>query len=995
MSNVLQDTDGNLTFDQYAVSDFWVGGIDADGYPTLVADVPTLSGVPYHLTFSMAANLASNQSDVAIEVSFADQVVGTFEHSGALYAEQEISFTGTGSTETLSFRIIDNTSSGDLTIDTSGVIPSYAKTVIFGDQSFDVDAFVPGQSLLYQVLNGQLVKFDLETQSYQEAEIPSVFNINAIGYNTDLDVIMGHARQSGTDSLGVSVANGDIVMIDARGATYKIASTPYAHYIGDFDDQGNLWTFPGNLWYGVRYDLSAIDETGAPAITVVDLPPIGVPTGGLADLAYHPDTKSFYGIAHGGADGANGHIVRIDVSALDVGGEPTVTTVPVVSVLVDGELRSGMPKTAFGATMVDGDGNIYVGANNANHDLDDATPKTGGFYAMQFDTDSQAYTMELLSEATPVGSNDGAMDTRGLDPFLGIDASATVLLRAPELTIAIAEDDEVLLTSGGDARSINLLANDETTAAGGVEITHINGQAAALGLSLTLPSGGTATLGQGGLLTAQGAATLTTVTETLTYRIEDANGVADEGVVRIVTSPVDGTGGNDHMMANFRDADGNMIEGADGEGEVILGYAGDDKIFSHRGRDIIYGGSGADFIRAHEGDDAIYGESGNDVLDGGVGADTMIGGAGNDVYYIDDLEDIVSEGEGGDGHDLVKTAHSHVLADVMEDLWLIEGTGATEGTGNAGANFIRGNELANTLIGLAGADTIIGLGGDDSINGGEAADQMHGGDGHDTISGEGGDDKLHGGAGGDLFFGGAGADTLCPGLGDDTIYGGDGDDLLSGGAGADEMHGGDGDDRYIVTDVEDLIFENANNGHDRVHSTVSFTLPDNFEILRLSGQGDMNATGNDLNNRLIGNRQGNEINGLGGVDRINGRGGKDTLSGGDGRDKLNGGNGRDELYGGDGNDKLRGAGGQDVLDGGRGDDKIFGGGAGDTLIFRAGDGHDTVKGFSRVADEVLLFGVSSDDVSFIARNGGVEMSFSTDSVFFAGVGDGIIDYLLS
>ena len=209
------------------------------------------------------------------------------------------------------------------------------------------------------------------------------------------------------------------------------------------------------------------------------------------------------------------------------------------------------------------------------------------------------------------------------------------------------------------------------------------------------------------------------------------------------------------------------------------------------------------------------------------------------------------------------------------------------------------------------------------------------------------------------------------------------------------MHGGDGDDRYIVTDVEDLIFENANNGHDRVHSTVSFTLPDNFEILRLSGQGDMNATGNDLNNRLIGNRQGNEIHGLGGVDRINGRGGKDTLSGGDGRDKLNGGNGRDELYGGDGNDKLRGAGGQDVLDGGRGDDKIFGGGAGDTLIFRAGDGHDTVKGFSRVADEVLLFGVSSDDVSFIARNGGVEMSFSTDSVFFAGVGDGIIDYLLS
>lgn len=209
------------------------------------------------------------------------------------------------------------------------------------------------------------------------------------------------------------------------------------------------------------------------------------------------------------------------------------------------------------------------------------------------------------------------------------------------------------------------------------------------------------------------------------------------------------------------------------------------------------------------------------------------------------------------------------------------------------------------------------------------------------------------------------------------------------------MHGGDGDDRYIVTDFEDLIFENADEGRDRVHSAVSFALPDNVEILRLSGEGEMNATGNDLDNRLIGNRQANEVLGLGGVDKINGRGGRDTLSGGDGSDKLNGGIGHDELYGGDGDDKLRGAGGQDILDGGRGDDKIFGGGAGDTLVFRTGDGHDTVKGFSRSADEVLLFGITQDEISSIARNGGVEMSFGADSVFFAGVGDGEIDYLLS
>ena len=36
----------------------------------------------------------------------------------------------------------------------------------FLGKSVTVDAFAPGQNFIYQVLNGQLVKFDLETNGY-------------------------------------------------------------------------------------------------------------------------------------------------------------------------------------------------------------------------------------------------------------------------------------------------------------------------------------------------------------------------------------------------------------------------------------------------------------------------------------------------------------------------------------------------------------------------------------------------------------------------------------------------------------------------------------------------------------------------------------------------------------------------------------------------------------------------------------------------------------
>lgn len=136
-----------------------------------------------------------------------------------------------------------------------------------------------------------------------------------------------------------------------------------------------------------------------------------------------------------------------------------------------------------------------------------------------------------------------------------------------------------------------------------------------------------------------------------------------------------------------------------------------------------------------------------------------------------------------------------------------------------------------------------------------------------------------------------------------VLTGNDGNNILDGGAGADNMTGGRGDDTYIVDDNFDVINELPGSGTDRVISTAaSFRLNSNVEHITLAGTGDINATGNDLANTMIGNSGHNLLVGHGGDDRISGGAGNDRLSGGAGNDQLSGGAGADWMEGGDGAD---------------------------------------------------------------------------------------------
>lgn len=135
-----------------------------------------------------------------------------------------------------------------------------------------------------------------------------------------------------------------------------------------------------------------------------------------------------------------------------------------------------------------------------------------------------------------------------------------------------------------------------------------------------------------------------------------------------------------------------------------------------------------------------------------------------------------------------------------------------------------------------------------------------------------------------------------------TLSGGEGDDRIIGGAGNDTMIGGAGNDTYVVDATGDVVVEAANEGNDRVESTVSFTLSGHVETLALTGAAAIDGTGNGMDNAIFGNSAGNVLSGGGGNDALNGGGGNDTLNGDQGNDTLNGGIGVDQMAGGTGND---------------------------------------------------------------------------------------------
>jgi Ca2+-binding RTX toxin-like protein len=205
---------------------------------------------------------------------------------------------------------------------------------------------------------------------------------------------------------------------------------------------------------------------------------------------------------------------------------------------------------------------------------------------------------------------------------------------------------------------------------------------------------------------------------------------------------------------------------------------------------------------------------------------------------------------------------------------------------------------------------------------------------------------------------------------DNRITGNAANNLLRGGNGQDTLAGGAGDDSYVIN-AWDTVIEEAGAGVDTIRTGGNFSLAANFEHLILTGNADVNGTGNGLANRITGNDGANVLTGGAGSDSLVGGAGGDTYvidSGdtvtelaGEGWDRVEsamtaqlGANlealvltGSANIQGtGNGLDNwMVGNGGDNRLSGLLGDDTLTGGWGVDTFTFRTGDGRDRITDF--------------------------------------------------
>jgi Ca2+-binding RTX toxin-like protein len=340
------------------------------------------------------------------------------------------------------------------------------------------------------------------------------------------------------------------------------------------------------------------------------------------------------------------------------------------------------------------------------------------------------------------------------------------------------------------------------------------------------------------------------------------------------------------QLRNISIAQGTIIENA-------VGGSGNDTIGGNGVANIISGNAGNDLLIGGGHNDRLYGNADSDTLEGGAGADILSGGAGRDRAVYDASSAGVTinlqtgHGTGGEAQ-----------GDRLFSIGDIDGSRFRD--------FITGSDLANDIYTGGSNDVIDGAGGNDTLDGGVGADVLSGGMGDDNYAVDNVGDTVNENAGAGtgidtvniyvrltsyeltaevenlLYFGnqdfhatGNGlANVITGSRASDIIDGLGGNDTLDGGldAGvADLLRGGAGNDLYIYRGA-DNIEELAGEGlRDEVHSSVSYTLTDNVEILRLIGNAVTNGTGNAGANEIIGNARQNIITGgLGG----------DTLTGG-------------------------------------------------------------------------------------------------------------------
>ena len=490
-------------------------------------------------------------------------------------------------------------------------------------------------------------------------------------------------------------------------------------------------------------------------------------------------------------------------------------------------------------------------------------------------------------------------------------------------------------------------------------------------------------------------------TDEVQSAIDYTLGAELENLTLTGTDTLTGTGNSLDNVITGNEGD-NTLDGDAGD-DTLAGGAGDDLYIADSSADVVteLGGEGSDTVEAsvsytlaaqvedlvlvagagningtgNTQANSITGNEGDNSLNGVSGADSLIGGNGDDTYVVNSADDEITEVL-NEGVDLVESSVDWTLGANVDNL-VLTGTGDIDGTGNALDNEIDGNDGDNSLDGAAGQDSLTGGDGDDTYVVDDAGDEVseNAGEGVDLV--EAGISYTLGADVDNLTLtGSADIDGTGNSL-DNVITGNTGDNALDGDTGADSQAGGDGNDTYTVNSADDVVTEAADEGHDLVNSSVSWTLSDNVEDLTLTGSDNIDGTGNALDNVITGNTGNNSLDGAAGEDSLTGGAGDDTYVVDDANDVLTdtagadlvessvswtlgadfenlvltgtddidgtGNTGNNEIDGNDGDNSLDGAAGEDSLTGGAGDDTYVVDDAGDVVTEDADEGTDLVE----------------------------------------------------
>ncbi|MEA3015101.1 MAG: hypothetical protein QOD42_3646 [Sphingomonadales bacterium] len=252
-----------------------------------------------------------------------------------------------------------------------------------------------------------------------------------------------------------------------------------------------------------------------------------------------------------------------------------------------------------------------------------------------------------------------------------------------------------------------------------------------------------------------------------------------------------------------------------------------------------------------------------------------------------------------------------------------------------------------------------------------------------------------------LIINGTPGDDFLIGTSDpDTINGLDGNDTLIGAGGNDQLFGGLGDDVYRVETAGDDVIESVGQGFDRVYAVDNYALDPGTEIELLAFIApdvvvEVNLTGNEFGQTIVGGAGPNAIVGGGGNDVMAGLGFDDTYRVQDAGDVVLEavGGGNDTVFvdnslgsyalqagteiehlsafstastvalaltGNEFGNRLTGTAGADTLIGGGGNDTLVGGNGGD--VYRIDDLGDVIfEGFAFSGTDAVYVAMNCSD----------------------------------